>query len=157
MLDQFSNNPLANTQWRHPAYLDCVFNLSNESIFNSEFPIGRLPGPYITDKTWKVLLSGTGLLPVGQSGTIEHLKQLGLVFDYQIDLSFDALIRDYERIIGIFRTIDVISGRSIDSLHKDVKESNNYNINQIVSKKFQQACRDKNDQQRFKIEQWIKN
>lgn len=155
-LDKFDNNPLANTQWRHAAYLDCVFNLSNESCFNTMSEIGRLPGPYLTDKTWKALLSGTALLPVGQAGTLEHLRQLGLVFEYQIDLSFDCLIQDDERIIGIFRAIDTILGRSIDRLHQDVAESNKYNINQFVTKKFQQACQHHNDQQRYKIRQWIK-
>ena len=155
--DVFDNSPMANTQWRHPAYLDCVLNLSNESVFNTMSAMGRLPGPYITDKTWKVLLSGTGLLPVGQAGTLDHLQSLGLVFDYQIDMSFDSLIQDTERILGIYRTIDVILERSIDHLYKNIKASSEHNINQIVTKKFHQECQDHNDKQRCQIDQWIKN
>ena len=154
--DVFNNSPMANSQWRHPAYLDCVFNLSNESVFNNSNAMGRLPGPYITEKTWKVLMSGSGLLPVGQAGTILHLQNLGLIFDYQIDMSFDSLIRDDERMIGIFGAIDVILGRSIDRLNKDTTHSGAYNINQIVEEKFKKACQDSNDQQRYLIEQWIK-
>jgi hypothetical protein len=155
-LDEFDNSPLANTQWRHLAYLDCVFNLTNESVYNSNSEIGRLPGPYITDKTWKVLLSGTGLIPVGQTGTIEHLKSLGMFFDYQIDLSFDSLVHDDERILGIFSTIDSILERPIYRLQKDIQESNAYNINHIVTKRFSKKCQDHNSQQRDKIVRWIK-
>lgn len=155
-LDEFDNQPLANSQWRHPAYLDCVLNLSNESVFNSSCELGRLPGPYLTDKTWKVLLSGTGLLPVGQAGTLGHLRSLGLEFDYQIDLSYDSLVPEYDRILGIFRTIDSVLQRPVDQLYRDVRDSTAHNINHLVNGEFKKSCRIHNDSQRPIIENWIK-
>jgi hypothetical protein len=155
-LDVFNNNPLANTQWRHPAYLDCVFNLSNETVFNSTCESGRIPGPYLTDKTWKVLLSGTALLPVGQTGTLTHLRSLGLEFDYQIDLSYDTLIPEYDRVLGIFNTIDIILERPVDQLYRDVRDSGAFNVNYIVNGKFKKSCQERNDSQRSIIEKWAK-
>lgn len=154
-LDDFVNDPISNSEWRHPAYLDCVFNLTNESIFNNHSERGLLPYPYMTEKTWKVLLSGCGLLPVGQANTLEFLQGLGLEFNYNLDLSFDQVTGEYDRICGLYETIDVILGRDLDRLSKDTQSSGQHNIDRITGKAFQIQCESLNESNIPAVEKWL--
>jgi hypothetical protein len=102
------------------------------------------------------LFSGTGLVPVGQVNTLQHLTSLGMEFEYQIDLSYDLVIEEHDRMLGIFNTIDAITNTPLDRLHREMEDSAYHNIDHIVNGDFSKFCRSMNDSKRHIIEEWIK-
>ena len=158
-IDEFSsehNLPLLNGNWHNSAHNDCVFNLTNESIFDNHFVNDqRYTTPYLTEKTWKPLLAGQALLPVGQAGTISNLSKLGLKFDYSYDYSFDFVKQDFDRLLEITKILQEINETDIEQLNLNVKESVQHNLDQLNSKEFLKNCNDLNITTLEKIAQWI--
>lgn len=153
--DEFNitiNSPIANGCWKSPAYLHCKFNLTNESVYNTQFANGRYTTPYLTEKTWKPLLAAQPFIPVGQAGTLDYLSKLGLVFDYGIDLTYDECIQDYNRMEKLYDLLDHIS----EINYSTAQESANYNLNMIVNGTFNKNCTEHNLQQVDSIISWIK-
>lgn len=142
-LDKFFNNcnnetviincsPVENANWHVPAFTNALFNLTNESFHYSmtikaDKPF-LYPGPYLTDKTIKPLIAGRPIIPVGQAKTIEFLQDLGLQFDYGLDLSYDNDVGDLTRIKSIFDIIDKIQTTSIENLYQMTEQSTCANI-----------------------------
>jgi hypothetical protein len=149
-LDFFENNPINNVNWHHPAYLDAAVNFTNESIFNSEAIINNqivnLPTPYLTEKTWKPLLSGCAFIPVGQVNTLQSLTEVGFIFDYNMNLSFDQCITDFDRIIKIYELAELLLTLSPLEIYKKTCHSNNYNLEHIRSGNLKTICNRKNTQ-----------
>jgi hypothetical protein len=135
--DNFTNHPLDNLFYNWSAYTDCVINCSNESVNNSfqQTTTGSwiAPGPHFTEKTWKCLLSGTALLPVGQYKSYERLRQQGFKFDYPWDCTFDRIPGDIDRIDKILNCLDQIKDMPIEFLKSSTKESNQHNRDHILS------------------------
>ena len=133
----FKNNPLNNLFYDWSAYNDCVINCSNESVNNSfqQTPHGShiVPGPYFTEKTWKCMLSGTALLPVGQYKSYEYLSNQGFKFEYPWDCGFDQLPGDIDRISAILNCLDQIKDMSLEFLKSSTVESNQHNRDHILS------------------------
>lgn len=156
---QKQNNPISNGNWHTDAYTDCVINLTNETIFNSKFQYNGMPyeytTPYLTEKTWKPLMARQAFIPIGQYNTIGHLSELGLVFDYGLDLSFDQRLMEIERIEGIYDLLDAVKEIDIDILHQQVQPVADFNLNLITSGTFRKNCKDLNMYQVDKIEDWI--
>lgn len=150
-LDSFKNRPIDNGNWKIPAYLNCQFNLTNESIYNVEFSNGRYTTPYLTEKTWKPLLAAQPFLPIGQAGTFNYLTALGLVFDYGFDISYDQCQQDYDRMEKIYLMLDQI--KNID--RSQAQQSADYNLHTIVSGEFGKNCVKYNIQQMNLIDEWI--
>jgi hypothetical protein len=66
----------------HPAWTDTCLNLVNESTVKRRI--------FITEKTWKPILSGQLFLVLGNQGILSELRRLGFdVFDDIIDHSYD--------------------------------------------------------------------
>jgi len=160
--DTFSeqdNSAMKNGNWQNPAYTDCVFNLTNESFFNSHTTVNNtivtMPTPYLTEKTWKPLLAGQALIPVGQFGTLKNLSNLGLNFDYDIDLSHDDCIDDFDRMNKIFNLLETIKNSSITKLENNILTATEHNLNIIKSEQFKKNCEKINLENFEKIKQWI--
>jgi len=144
----FSNNPVSNLSYDWAAYTDCVINCSNESVNNS-FQRTRqgpciMPGPYLTEKTWKCLLSGTALLPVGQYKTYEYLEAQGFKFDYPWSKEFDQQSGDIDRIAGILDCLDQIKDMPLDFLQSATRESSQHNRDHILSGAYRKQGQAKN-------------
>jgi hypothetical protein len=137
LTDDFVNAPINNLDYNWSAYTECIINCSNESVNNSyQFinDIGHiLPGPYLTEKTYKVLLSGTALLPVGQYQTYSHLESQGFVFDYPWDKSYDQISGDIDRVAKILDCIDDIKKMSLKDLEELTLHSRRFNREYIFS------------------------
>ena len=66
----------------HPAWSDSCLNLVNESTVKNRI--------FITEKTWKPIMSGQMFMIFGNAGTVAELRRLGFdVFDDIIDHSYD--------------------------------------------------------------------
>jgi hypothetical protein len=137
---QFHNTALANLDYAWSAYADCLINSSNESVNNSfQFINDKeyiMPGPYLTEKTMKCLLSRTALLPAGQYSTYAHLQSLGFEFDYPWDKSFDDTFQDISRFEKFFNTLDQINKLDFDYIKQKIKHSCDHNREHIISGDF---------------------
>lgn len=158
ILDTFKNTPILNGNWKHPAYLDCAINITNESIFNTNAQLNGkevvLPTPYLTEKTWKPLLAGRPFIPVGQLETLASLQHLGLVFDYGLDLSFDTCVQDFDRVLLLYKCLTQLFEMSAVDIYNSTLSSTQHNLEYIRSGKFKAQCNQINNQSLERIEQW---
>jgi hypothetical protein len=144
----FVNTPLTNLDYNWSAYTDCLINVSNESVNNSFQIIDDkdyiMPGPYITEKTVKCLLSRTALLPAGQYKTYEYLQSLGFHCDYPWDTSFDDIPGDISRIEKVFDALDQIKELNFEYIKQKIKHSCDHNREHIISGNFLSLISKKN-------------
>lgn len=157
-LDHFENIPINNSNWRHPAYIDCLWNCTNESVYNDfcqiDLELYKLPYPYFTEKTWKPLLAGRPFMPVGQSKSLVALQKLGLRF-MNVALEIDNVEYEFDRIIKIYDTIDLINKHSIDDLFDQSLDTVRHNISWIHQRHFFAECEKQNHAAKPTIQQWI--
>lgn len=146
--EDFTNTPLSNLDYNWDAYTNCVINCSNESINNSYQIHGKKehiqPGPYLTEKTYKTLLSGTALFAVGQYQTYAHLKSQGFMFNYPWDMSYDTVPGDIDRMALILECLDSIRQMSIGELSDATLESRKFNREYIFSGEYFQTVNNNN-------------
>jgi hypothetical protein len=159
--EQKNNTPILNGNWQTTAYLDCAINLTNESIFNSNFRYCdnclTYTTPYLTEKTWKPLLARQPFLPIGQYQTLAHLSDLGMHFNYGLDITaFDSCIADLSRLEKIFDLLNIIKNISVNDLNEMTSVSTEYNLHMIVDGIFKKNCDSKNASQVDNINNWIK-
>lgn len=134
-----------NRNWRYPQHTDCVFNFTNEGFHYSLKSTNHgevvWPGPDLSEKTWKAILAGQAILPIGQFGTLKALQQLGLRFDYELDLTYDSIPGDLTRILQSFGVIDTIMNSSLDDLIDRTKSSCLDNLDWVASGNFAKQCK----------------
>lgn len=146
---QVNTSPVDNVNWNIAPFNDALFNLTNESFHYSssirndqtEF---KYPGPYLTDKTLKVLLGGRPFIAVGQAGTLEFLNELGFKTTFGLDVSYDDESGDLVRIKMIFDQIDYINNTDLDILYKNSISDVEHNLHHIKSKHMYDICENKN-------------
>jgi hypothetical protein len=127
---------------------DAAINFTNEG-FHYSYTIKDgvdfyWPGPYVTEKTWKPLLAGCAFVSVGQAHIYQYLEQLGLRFDYGLDLSHDMETRDFDRIEKIFNVIDQVLDHSTSELTELTKHSTQHNLDWIAGGQFRTQCSNRN-------------
>jgi hypothetical protein len=120
----------------HPAYTGCVVNLSNETYSQDAIDGMPMPGPYITEKTWKSLLGGSALMPVGRMQTYAYMENFGFCFDYPWSRSFDLIPGDIDRFVSTLSVIDAIFAIGMPELSAAVAESSRHNYYHIRSQDF---------------------
>lgn len=134
--EKFVNSPdqVLATSSSSPAYTESLVNLINETKDNSwhqEF--GILPGPYVTEKTWKPLLQGNALIFSGQHNIKRTLEQFNFKFDYPWIDNYSSTVGDLERLDNILLLIDQILGMSAKQIEDGIAESVLHNQNLILS------------------------
>jgi hypothetical protein len=138
-----------------PLYQDCAIHFTNESFhYSGMFENGQQyiwPGPFITEKTLKCLLSSTAFIPVGQFETYRTLKDLGFQFDYDFDTAWDLDSGNLSRAESIMDLIDDLNQYSVEQLVNKTQASNRYNQNHILSGKFFNQCQQKNEESIVRI------
>lgn len=143
----FKNNPRDNLFYNWTAYNECAINFTNESVNCSHiYHDGKdsiLPGPYLTEKTIKCLLSSTTLIPVGQFGSYNYLEKMGFRFDYPWDRSFDTEERDIVRFSLLLDVIDQINQFNLDEIVRQTSDSNHHNLEHIISGKYKKKILDR--------------
>jgi hypothetical protein len=129
----------------HPAYTESCVNLINETndiCWDSNF--GILPGPYLTEKTWKPLLLGNALLFSGQHNIKTVLEQVGFNFEYPWQDNYSHLPGDLERLDLLLNLIDQILSMDIDKIQDGIQNSVLHNQNLIQSGHVHQYIDEKN-------------
>jgi len=146
--ETFLNRPLNNLDYNWSAYTDCVINCSNESVNNSYQCADGIehiqPGPFLTEKTYKTLLSGTALLAVGQYQTYSYLESQGFQFDYPWDRSYDNIPGDIDRIAKVIDTLESIKKISCEDCNQLTLKSRQYNREHIFSGDYYQTVNTQN-------------
>ena len=127
-----------NQSWNfdHYAYTDCLVNVTNETFVNDVVGNTRAQGPYFSEKTWKPLLGGSAVLPLGMSGTYDHLAKFGFAIDYPWSKEFDLdCFGSNDRLVKLLDVLDyVIENHAIIS--GQVNDMNRFNYDYIRSDKF---------------------
>jgi hypothetical protein len=138
--ESFNTNLDLLHNYHHAAYQTAAINITNES-WNYSLRVDRvLPGPFITEKTLKCLLGETAFLANGQFNTYQTLKQFGFEFDYGVDLSFDNVVGDLDRLEQLTNTIKSLSDINTNDLYQQTRKSCLHNKNWIVSGEFRRTA-----------------
>jgi hypothetical protein len=120
------NTVLANTlDIDNAGYANTLINFTNETDSYGYYNDGKneyiRPGPYLTEKTFKSLISGTIMISVGQPFIYNFLKNdYKLPLHYIMDLSYDNLKGDFDRLIGLRKLIETLSSTPL----ADIIDSN---------------------------------
>lgn len=135
----------------NPAYHEAALNFTQESYhYSLDGAPGHgymRPGPFLTEKTWKCLLSETAFIPVGQYHSYHWLKRLGLEFDYgELDLSFDEQPGDLDRLEKIVSLIDSLNNFTADEIFEMTRSSTLHNRQWISSGDFYDLCEKDNQE-----------
>lgn len=136
--------------YNNTAYQQAALNFTQESYhYSFTMQDGRSfcqPGPFITEKTWKSLLSSTAFISVGQAYVYQWLTSLGLRFDYgPLDLGFDQDPGNLTRIEKIVQLIESLQSWSAQDLYEMTKSSTEYNAEYVNSKEFWKLCEQTNE------------
>jgi hypothetical protein len=151
-MDNFDNSQNFQHYTANPAqiaYQQAVIHFTNES-FHYSYMIDDgnsfiLPGPHLTEKTFKCLLGGTAFVPVGQFDVYATLTKLGMQFDYGLDLSFDQDPGNLTRMEKIVDLIQEIANYSCQELWHMTQDSSQHNQNLIISQEFFKSCQTVNE------------
>jgi hypothetical protein len=143
------NDDSINHSYNNSAYQTAALNFTMESYFYSFMDNGTRtyvePGPFVTEKTWKCLLSCTAFIPVGQVHTYKWFRQLGLKFDYgELDLDFDNEEGNLTRLEQIVDLIKSLRHWSAQDLYEMTLESTLHNHELVTSQKFWDVCEQSN-------------
>ena len=113
-----------------------MVNVTNETFVNDVVGNTRAQGPYFSEKTWKPLLGGSAVLPLGMSGTYDHLAKFGFAIDYPWSKEFDLdCFGSNDRLVKLLDVLDyVIENHAIIS--GQVNDMNRFNYDYIRSDKF---------------------
>jgi len=135
--------------YNNSAYQTAALNFTMESYHYSAMTNGTRtyvePGPFVTEKTWKCLLSRTAFVPVGQAYTYRWFRQLGLKFDYgELDLDFDDDAGNLTRLEKIVKLIKSLRDWSAEDLYEMTLDSTQHNYDLVTSQKFWDTCEESN-------------
>lgn len=152
-------SPLHNADWQHPAYVSCAVNLTNESVFNAVTMIDdqffKLPGPYLTEKTWKPILSGCAFIPVGQPFSLRCLEDLGCRFGWLENYTIDSISNEDDRLLAIMDFLDAACSMTSFDLWQTSLEDTQHNLDHVRSGAFAIACHDENQTALAEINRWV--
>jgi len=154
--DTWENNPLNNCCYDHVAYEESIINCINETQNISRTPeFGTLPGPYITEKTWKPLFSGNAVLFSGQARIKKTLEDFGFRFDYPWAQNCDDEFNDSQRCETLLNHIDWVLSLDSDTLCSMCSDSVQHNIDLAWSGRVESTISDYNQSSIEKIKKHL--
>lgn len=155
--DLHQQTPVINHDYTSRPYVDCVFNINNESWHYSYHQDNHRafcwPGPFLTEKTMKVLCSETALVANGQFDTYRTLESLGFQFDYGLNLAYDAETGNLDRALGMIDMLNVIGLYNADYWFERTYHSRCHNRLHITSGDFFDVCESINQKSLDSIKQ----
>ncbi|CAB4163907.1 hypothetical protein UFOVP1146_263 [uncultured Caudovirales phage] len=139
------NDDRTEGSYNNPAYQNSALNFTQESYHYSYMVRDGIhciePGPFLTEKTWKCLLSKTAFIPVGQMDSYKWLQQMGMKFDYgPMDLSFDQDSRNLTRLEKIVNLIKSLNQWTAHELFEMTRDSCEYNYEHVLDRNFWENC-----------------
>ena len=145
----FVNNQKYTSDPWNSVYQNCALHFTNESNHYSytHNHLGQYsrPGPFLTEKTFKCLLGGTGFIPVGKYNTYGFLRDIGFKFDYDFDISWDNEPKDLTRFENLVKLIYELNKMSAQEIFDCTKHSSEFNQDYIYSGDFYKFCETQNE------------
>ena len=144
------NDDRTEGSYNNPAYQNSALNFTQESYHYSYMTNKNgnsyiEPGPFLTEKTWKCILSKTAFVPVGQYQSYAWLQQMGMKFNYgPLDLSFDQDSGNLTRLEKIVNLIESLNQWSAQELFEMTRDSCEYNYEHVINGNFWNNCEDFN-------------
>lgn len=132
-------------------YINAAMHFTNESYHYSRMTHtdGRQytrPGPCLSEKTYKCLLSGTPFISVAQFDVYRSFEELGCKFDYgSIDLSWDQDPGNLTRLCSMINLINELANMPVEEIAKVTAESTGHNFDHIWSGDFKKICSTRNN------------
>jgi hypothetical protein len=152
-IDNFNNKDdnfqtITSNPWQ-PVLMESALHFVGESYHYSLMQHNGvnmiMPGPALSEKTFKCLVSGTPFVPVAQFECYQQLSNLGLEFDYgDLDLSWDQDPGNLSRLAGAVKMIQSLKNFTIDDLVSMTKDSTDHNTDFIWSREFSNKCKNHN-------------
>ena len=147
----FDNYQITNSDPWHPFYLNSALHFTNESYHYSSMMDHHgsytRPGPCLSEKTYKCLISGTPFISVAQFDVYRSFEVLGFKFDYgPLSLKWDNDPGNLTRMTGIVDLIKQLSHYSIEDIVDFTKHSSEHNMDHVWSGNFSKLCRTRNEQ-----------
>ncbi len=162
VMDEFDNSLNYQRYTGNPAqiaYQQAAIHFTNESFHYSLMHDGDkkyiLPGPNFSEKTMKCWLGATAFIPVGQFDVYQTMSDLGMKFDYNLDLSFDQEPGNLIRLEKIVKLIKDLNNYSADDLYEMTRSSSEHNQELLVSGDFYQTLEKRNQNSLEQIEQYF--
>lgn len=139
-----------------PGFEQALINISNETDtfgwMDNGIECYNRPGPFLTEKTWKTLITGCALLNSGQPGTMKFLREAyNLPLDYSYDTSYDLEVKDFDRLAGLVETIQSIEQSRLQDLVDANIDTCQHIQDMVLSPDYVQSMRDYNLAQDNKI------
>ena len=143
------NDDRTEGSYNNPAYQNSALNFTQESYHYSYMTNNNKhyiePGPFLTEKTWKCVLSKTAFIPVGQMHSYKWLQQMGMKFNYgPLDLSFDNDPGNLTRLEKIISLIESLNQWSAHELFDMTRDSCEYNYEHVINGNFWKNCEEYN-------------
>lgn len=112
-----------------PAFTDCYVHLISESTIISQV--------FITEKTWKPIAAQQLFLVLGNPGTIQALRLLGVdVYDDIVDHSYDTETDCYRRIDLIYKSLENLLSYDLEDLYRQTEYRRKKNFDLFLSESF---------------------
>ena len=127
------------------AYQQAALHFTNESFHYSFMGDRVIPGPHLTEKTFKCLVGATAFIPVGQFDVYRTLEEFGMIFDYGLDLSFDSDSGNLTRMEKIVDLIKKLQDLDAHDLYANTKHSSLHNQDCVLSGDFARKCQKINE------------
>jgi hypothetical protein len=114
----------------NPAYTDSYINIITEHSV--------IDGIYMSEKTWKPVASGQLFLSVGNPGSIDYLRSVGVqVFDDVIDHSYYDNEMDWQsRIDRMHEILDDLMNQDLDAVYRATYQQRKMNQENFQSGMF---------------------
>lgn len=145
-LDDFIADAWHHCNFQHPAFTDSLVNLTNETWAQNQVIDRKMPGPYFSEKTWKTIMGGSGLLPISQSGTYTYLESFGFCMDWPWPKDFDSVVGDLDRIEKVFDAIDWVLSDACLDYHDSIMDVSAFNFEHVRSQHLVDLVKTKNHQ-----------
>lgn len=154
--DTWENNPLNNCRFDHVGYQDSIINCINETQNISQTPeFGILPGPYISEKTWKPLFAGNAVIFSSQANLKNVLEGLGFQFEYPWAQNFDDEFCDTQRCEILLSHIDWIVSLDPTTLCSMCYDSVQHNLELAWSGKIESMLNERNQNSVARIKKYL--
>jgi hypothetical protein len=144
MIPRDDGDPLSLT---NDAYYRSSLNFTQESFHYSLMYDAQSDreyihsGPFLTEKTFKCLLSQTSFIPVGQFRSYRWLETMGMHFDYGLlDLTFDDDPGNISRLVKLTTLIKTLSQYPAQDLFGMTETSTRHNYAIIENGEFFERC-----------------
>lgn len=122
----------------NPAYSMSMVNCVNETKdVSATSYLGHGPGPYLSEKTWKSLINGNGLIFSGQAGMCRVLESAGFQFDYPWTNCYNDIVDDLDRLEATLEILERILEFDLEDLVMATRPSALHNQEHMKSGRFE--------------------